>query len=603
MCGIAGMLSRTPLGDQDIADVRTMTELQAHRGPDDHGLFSDPHCALGHRRLAIIDLSADGHQPFVSDDDRFVMVYNGEIYNYIELREQLEGRGWTFRTRTDTEVLLKAYQEFGAGCLDLLNGMFAFAILDRSDQSLFLARDRFGIKPLYYALTEDRLSFASEIKALRAVRREPLTVNRQALFDYFVFNRTDTFDETFHEEIQRLPKGHWGSFDGGELRLTRWWDPAAIRGDPDEPVDRAISAIEDIMVSSATLRMRSDVEVGTCLSGGLDSSILVGILFAHQLHHSGFSTFSATFPGHPLDESRYVDNLKEAYAFRNHRVEPTAAGALSALQDYVYANDEPTTNASFYSQYEVMRLAKSAGVTVLLDGQGGDEVFAGYQYFHGFHLNGLLRQRRWGKLLHELLRVVVRRQDRSAYQTLAFQNLPHATRKRLLWRESPFIERQFFDAHIEKSRIYNEFFDASDLHGSMVRHFQYKLEHLLRCEDRNSMAFSLEARVPYLDHRLVEKVLSLPADLLIRAGETKHLQKRALGHYTTAKILERKDKIGFGTPTAEWMDSDHWRQLAEDSYGMVCSAFPGIFVGGPVPRAGTERWKVIQLATWLNGCR
>lgn len=580
-----------------------MNTLQKHRGPDAEGLFSDSCVVLGHRRLAIIDLSSDGKQPFPSDNGRYQLVFNGEIYNYLELREELSRHGWKFRTKTDTEVLLKAYQHYGEDCLQRFNGMFAFAIYDAHQQRLFLARDRVGIKPLYYVILDSALYFSSEIKALCSIPTVSRSVNHQALFDYLVFNRTDIYDETFFHDIKRIPKGCHALFDQDGLHIKQWWNPEKhLNAAADEPdLQKICRDIEDIFVSSVQLRMRSDVPVGSCLSGGLDSSIMIGALFQNFDPGSNYATFTASFPGHPIDETAYIDRLNRQYNFQNIRTFPDADKAYNSLRDFLYANDEPTTNSSFFSQYEVMRLAKEHGVTVLLDGQGGDESFAGYQYFHGFNLYGLLKQKKGIRLTSELARSILRKQHLSVYQTFLFQLLPDMLRKKALLRTLPYLKQNFFHEYIDHSKIYNEFFKVNGLNQSLVRHFQYKLEHLLRMEDRNSMTFSLEARVPYLDYRLIEYILGLPEHLKIQDGETKYLQKKALGKYTIPEILDRTDKVGFGTPGDEWMLTDKWQELTQKSYADLSETFPDIFKqNASLSKKGFDRWKINQLGMWKN---
>jgi len=602
VCGIAGIFRYNGITRNDIDLVSSQNDIQKHRGPDDEGLYANRSCVLGHRRLAIIDLSKDGHQPFVSDDGRFQLVYNGEIYNYIELREELKQLGWQFRTKTDTEVLLKTYQQYGEACLPKFNGMFAFVIYDTVQQSIFLARDRVGIKPLYYSTTNSTFYFASEIKALCQVPALKLSLNYQSLFDYLVFNRTDIFDETFYHQVKRIPNGHYAKYDANGLRLFQWWNPESFIYNSLEHDEKQIeNTIHEILISAVQLRMRSDVPVGSCLSGGLDSSILIGILFDRYQVGEGYPTFTASFPDHSLDETRYIDVLNRKYSFKNIRTYPSAKSAYDRLKDFVYTNDEPTTNHSFFSQYEVMRLARDNGVTVLIDGQGGDESFAGYQYFHGFNMYGMLKKKKVLQLGFELLKSFLRGQDKSAYQTFIFQILPDSSRKKILLKTVPYLNPEFFYNYIESSRIFNEFFDADDLNQSLVRHFQYKLEHLLRMEDRNSMAFSIEARVPYLDYRLIEYLLSIPGNLKIRNGETKCLQKISLGHYTVREILNRTDKIGFGTPGEEWMRTDNWKKITRNNYFELTKSFPEIFrKNTQLPKKGFDRWKVNQLATWKN---
>jgi len=600
MCGISGAFNPQGLPPGHEALVQRFGQAMRHRGPDDEGLFSDGVCALGHRRLAIIDLSRDGRQPFESPDGRHQMVFNGEIFNYIELRAELAGLGWNFATRTDTEVLLAAWLRWGSECLHRLNGMFAFAVYDSRDKSLFLARDRMGVKPLYIARQGGTLFFASETKALCEIPGLSKAVDSQALFDFLVFNRTDVHDETFLESVRRIPKGCRALVDASGSRIETWWDPRAFldKGSETDP-DRAARTVEELFVSAAALRMRSDVPVGSCLSGGLDSSALTGVLFQRLGAQAGYPCFTAAYPGHPVDETGFVDALNARYPFKSLRTHPTGAKALADLEGFVRANDEPTTGPSFYAQYEVMRLARENGVTVLLDGQGGDESFAGYQYFHGFNLYGLLRRLKLGRFTRELWHVLTRRQHLSAVQTLAFQALPGPLRKRLLFKASPLVDRGFFEAHIEKSRIYREFFAVNGLNESLCAHFRFKLEHLLRMEDRNSMAFSLEARVPYLDYRLVEYCLGLPEEMKIDKGETKLLQKRALGRYTIPEILGRKDKLGFATPAEQWMAEPGWRALAARGFADVRRLFPGVFAPGARTPSGAEAaWKTCQLAAW-----
>jgi asparagine synthase (glutamine-hydrolysing) len=603
MCGLAGIFSSQGVAAACIDWVNRMNVLQEHRGPDDEGVYQDDYCILGHRRLSIIDLSADGRQPFQSDDGRFQLVYNGEIYNYIELRDELKQLGWQFRTKTDTEVLLKAYLQYGEQCLSKFNGMFAFVIYDTTTQRLFLARDRVGIKPLYYAIVDSILYFASEIKALLSLPILKPSVNHQSLFDYLVFNRTDVYDETFFSEIKRIPKGCYATMDHAGLHIRTWWNPEDFLKDPAEAFDpiEITNNISDILLSAVKLRMRSDVPVGSCLSGGLDSTILIGILFEKEPIDDGYPTFTAAFKDHPLDETRYIDVLNKKYPFKNFRTYPTAESVYGRLKEFVYANDEPTTNPSFFSQYEVMRIAKEKRVTVLLDGQGGDENFAGYQYFHGFNMYGLLKQRKLPSFCFEFLKSVLRKQDKSAYQTLLFQLLPDGLKKQFLLKTVSYLHPDFFYGFIDTSRIYNEFFNVQGLNHSLARHFQFKLEHLLRMEDRNSMAFSLEARVPYLDYRLVEYLLGIPEQIKIKGGEAKYLQKAALGAYTVPEILNRTDKIGFGTPGDEWMQTDKWQKLTAESYSDLAKTFPEVFKANvKLPHTGFDRWKVNQLRTWKN---
>lgn len=603
MCGISGVYSGNGhVTSEDVNVVKSMNNAQFHRGPDAEGLFFDADCALGHRRLAIIDLTPQGEQPFTSEDGRYKMTYNGEIFNYKELREELIKCGHTFRTTNDVEVLLIAYLHFKEECLNKLNGMFAFAIYDTKDKTLFIARDRFGIKPFYYTFLNQKFYFASEIKALKCISGLNKSIDEHTMFNYFCFNRTDIYDETFNRNIKRLPKGHFAKIDAGGISIKQWWNAEwFIQQNNDDTYDKVLSTIENLLISSVDLRLRSDVPVGSCLSGGLDSSIITGVLYDRLTVPKEYKTFTASFPGYAIDETKYVDLLNQKYPFQNFRTFPNGNGAFENITEFINVNDEPTTSPSFYSQYEVMRLAKQHGITVLLDGQGGDESFAGYQYFHGFNFTRLYKQGKYGKLLVELYSAYSRKQEKEAFQTFIFQILPDYIRKRLLYRTLPNINKDFFYHHIDNSVIYNDFFKADSLNKSLVKHFQYKLEHLLRTEDRNSMAFQIEARVPYLDYRLVEYMLSIDENLKIQKGENKILQKKSLGKYTISEIENRLDKIGFGTPADDWMRSENWEKMTNINFNKACEYFPQIFNSNSKLKYNLyDRWKINQLVIWYE---
>jgi len=599
MCGIAGILSNKPMHEEFTEIVSQMNLIQKHRGPDDSGVWYNPFCILGHTRLSIIDLSSDGHQPFFSDDNRYAITFNGEIFNYIELRKELEGFGYNFRTKTDIEVLLKMYIHFGANCLHKLNGMFAFVIFDKGENTTFIARDRVGVKPFYYTIVEEKLYFASEIKSLRNIKGVDLTTDESTLFDYFCFNRTDVYDETFHNGIKRLPKGHFAySNKENQLDIRQWWNPSNFINSnltlDESDITKEISLI---LQSSVDLRLRSDVPIGSCLSGGLDSSILLGIL-SKNYKLDNYKTFTASFPGESFDETQYVDKLIDKYPIKNYRIYPKNELLFDEYEKFSYFNDEPTGSPSVYSQYCVMRAAHENGVTVLLDGQGGDESFAGYQYFHGFNFTGLFRQSKYIQLGIELSKAAIRKQEKEAFQTFIFQLLPKEIKKLALYKQLKHINKDFFYDNIEKSKIFNEFFNAKDLNESLVLHFKYKLEHLLRTEDRNSMAFAIEARVPYLDYRLIEFMLSVPSSMKIQKGENKILQKKALGHFTIPEILNRLDKNGFETPTGKWLNSNVWSNYNKNAQFSIADKYLNIFTSERSNLNPLNIWKFNQMHVW-----
>jgi asparagine synthase (glutamine-hydrolysing) len=558
MCGITGLFSKRKITQNEISLIEKMNDILKHRGPDDEGLYYCGNCVLGHRRLSIIDLSIDGHQPFFSDDKRYVLTYNGEIYNYIEIRDELQNIGWKFKTKTDTEVLMSSYLQWGSECLNRFNGMFAFAIYDKFTNNMFIARDRVGVKPFFYTEYNDTFYFASEIKALKIIPNISLSINNQAVFDYFVFNRTDIWDETFHNEIKRLPKGHYGIINKDDFKITRWWNPEDYIKNPIKIIDihEVYNKVEELLVSSVKLRMRADVPVGSCLSGGLDSSVIAGIVASHFPDIiKKYKTFTAAFPGFDKDETAYVDILQKKYNFENFRTYPTSESLSKDLESYLYNQDDPVPGTSPYAQFKVMELAKNNNVIVLLDGQGGDENFAGYQYFHGYYLTSLLKSWRILDLFKEAWKIYKRKQEKEAFYIFGFQLLPRSIKKKVLYKNHNYLDKDFFYKYIDSSIPFDAFFNNIGLNQSIVNHFNFKLEHLLRLEDHNSMAFSIESRVPYLDYRLIEYVLSLPEEIKIKAGETKYLQKNSVGQYSIPEIVNRKDKIGFATPEKKWIEN------------------------------------------------
>lgn len=564
MCGICGIIDFKVQAPRET-EIRSMMHTMKHRGPDDEGVFHEGWVHLGFVRLSIIDLTAAGHQPMASADGRHVIVLNGEIYNYIELREELSALGHVFRTRTDTEVLLAAYREWGAACLDRLNGMWAFAIYNRRDRTLFCARDRFGIKPFYYHLNDDRLAFASEIPPLLPLLPGKPMANETAIYDYLVFNRTDQGEGTFFQGIKKLQHGNSMTIqlteDRGqktEIRINRWYD---LKTNLKEPF-RSPGEFRETFSSAIGLRLRSDVPVGVCLSGGLDSSSIVSVLLKdHQKRD--LNTFSAVYGrGIPGDESEYID-LYRNEPLNMHFTTPSAESLHADLNRFVRSMGEPIPTTSPYAQFKVMELAKGK-VVVTLDGQGADEQLAGYHYFFGFFFKELLRTGNWLKFGSELLDYLVLHRSLFGMKTLLYFLLPGGLRGRVREQKNEYLCRDFADRNRKRSTFSDDLYGSGSLRESLLNHFEYKLEHLLKWEDRNSMAFSLEARVPFLDYRLVERTLSLPPDRIINKGMNKHILREAMKGILPERIRSRRDKIGFDTPQDKWFKSPVWENVISD---------------------------------------
>jgi len=552
MCGIAGF----NWNDNEL--ISKMNYSLMHRGPDDEGVYLDERVSLGHRRLSILDLSRQGHQPMFNDDKTMAIIFNGEVYNYNEIRQELIALGYSsFNSTSDTEVLLKAYQEWGEDCLSRFNGMFAFCIYDILGKKLFLARDRLGVKPLYYFYENGKFIFASEIKAIlcHGIKRMP---NDKLIYDYLMYNIADHTDETFFLSIMKLPKAHYAFFDleTKELTKKRYWnllDYAAETAESDLGYEDAVKRFESLFKDSIQIRLRSDVSMGSCFSGGLDSSSIISEVCRLLPKTENISTFSAVFPGFERDESYYIDRQIERFGIKNEKIQPTADSLREDIEKYIYHQEEPTRSTSQYAQYCVMKLAHQNGYKVLLDGQGSDEMLAGYHYFFGYYFYELLRGFDLITLTREYMALEKANGSIMGFKSTAFLLLPDLIKKAYFNNRSPFLNPAFMKKWENESEYLSKMNKIGGLKGYIISHVLYKLEELLKWEDRNSMAFSIETRLPFLDHRLVQFNQSLPASYLIREGKTKAILREAMKGYVDGEVLARTDKIGFETPEDEWL--------------------------------------------------
>lgn len=591
MCGIAGILSFDPakLTSERLA---RMTDALAHRGPDGEGHWLDPSAgiALGHRRLSIIDLSPAGAQPMACLD-RYSVIHNGEIYNHIELRELLESKGYRFRSRTDTEVIPAAYDHFGPDCLKHFDGMFAFALWDRREQQLFLARDRFGEKPLYLYQDDTQFLFASEMKALWAAGIQK-DLNPPMLYNFITLGYTQNPAdpaETFYNSITRLPARSWLRHTTRTRRreIHQYWDPLApghhqedrngharasdhITPHPNEPA--ILEEFNALMTGSVRRRLRSDVAIGASLSGGLDSSAIVAYTLGQPNPPAALPTFSATFPGFEKDESAYIREVTRQFNLANFSTTPTAADFIADFDRVAAQQEEPFESTSIYAQFRVYSLARSNGIKVLLDGQGADELLAGYLKYFPWYWRELYREDR-GTLAKELAAASgssaagssAASGSSSASETSERWSLKHrlAARwpdlARSVWQRSRIARQR---AHKDLARDFVQTAGTSYYHLPPVTRLNEVLyyntltnglEELLRYSDRNSMAHGVETRLPFLDHRLAEFVLSLPANLKIRDGWTKWILRMNTKAVLPPDIVWRKDKTGYEPPQHKWM--------------------------------------------------
>jgi asparagine synthase (glutamine-hydrolysing) len=590
MCGITGIVA--PAGARVPCDrLQTMTDLVAHRGPDGEGFLvgsrfvrkaaevgdSPARVGLGHRRLAILDLSERGIQP-LSVDGRTWIVFNGEIYNYRELRTELATLGRRFRTETDTEVLLHAYLQWGEACLTRIQGMFAFAIWDEPRGQLFCARDRLGIKPFYYTATNGWFEFASEIKALVSLPGQPRTLDEDAAVGFLIHTNCDYGERTMFREVKALPGGHALTLEiaSGRIDVRRYWMlvPADTNGTRDAV---KIAGLRELLLDSMTHHLISDVRAGSCLSGGIDSSVVVGLAAkvwrdrpeAATALGDRFFTFTSCWSDPECDERQFALAAAKAAGATPRLVFPTAEDFWETFPRMAWHQDMPFGSFSYYAQWTVMRAAREAGVKVLLDGQGGDEVFGGYAKFRYAYFASLLRSGRWPSLARELSAAVLQSDNYVLDIRKGFRYLPGPLRRllgvdtllrgvlRTDWNRTVAAESTpatRWWRHATNSGNGNDNGQATLMQRIQVDDIVTDtLPMLLRMEDRSSMAFSLEARVPLLDHRVVELGISLPDHLKVQRGWSKYAMREAARAELPDLIRQRTTKLGFAAPDRAWL--------------------------------------------------
>lgn len=594
MCGIAGIISvNSPL---EVELINKMTQSLRHRGPDDEGflgldlksktiynLYSQQsrvkegydisefsnhaNMFMGHRRLSIIDLSPAGHQPMSYDSGNLWIVFNGEIFNYKELREELKINGYKFKTNTDTEVVLAAYKEWRDSCVKHFNGDWAFAIYDKDKNEIFLSRDRFSIKPLYYFHDPDSkiFAFASEIKALFCLPYVRRDINKEKCFEFLTFSLHEHSDQTMYKDVYQVEPGSSLVLNLNTLKLDRHkyytlqYDPDLGNYDHKKALVYA-SDIRELLTDSIRLRLRADVPIGTCLSGGLDSSSIV-VIINKLLKKGGVEveqigekqkTFTSSFPNEPIDETKFAKLIIEHANSEAYFTNPTIEEADGEINNLILHQEEPFGGASVYAQWKILEEA-SKHVKVVLDGQGGDEIFGGYAIYRSAYLAQLIKTVNPVKFVSELLGTV--KMHNSLKRVLAsLKGLPvylaPTVLKSLFFfiRKRSLINNALIKLETAERTIpfkYISSFTPNLNKVLFLYQMMYSLPHLLHYEDRNSMAFSIESRTPFTDYRLVDYLFSIPACYKYHNGWAKWLLRLAMKDLLPSEILWRKDKIGF----------------------------------------------------------
>ena len=573
MCGIAGIIS-SEKNFVSTERLKQMTNAIAHRGPDGEGIWINQsnEIGFGHRRLSIIDLSEAGSQP-MNYIDRYAIIHNGEIYNYLELKEDLIKRGYSFRSKTDTEVIAAAYDCWKDECVDRFDGMFAFAIWDEKEKELFAARDRFGEKPFFYFFDNKQFVFASEVKAIwsAGIEKKP---NLKMLFNFITIGYVDNPnqpEETFFENISKLPAASCLKYKlaNNELSFEKYWDI-----DLDNKIkisdEKAIEQFNHLFSNSVKRRMRSDVAIGTSLSGGLDSSSVVAISNKLKNENDSHKCFTASFQNFERDESVYSKQVADRFSLQQFITSVSVSDLINDWEKFSDQQEEPTSSASAFAQYKVYELANKQGIKVLLDGQGADETLAGYykyykwywqELFHKLKLNrsGEIRAARRNGINERfgIKNIIASLFPDFASVILERQYLLNALRQEDLTHD--FVKLQSREAYYSTPPYFN-------LNG--VLYFNtcmHGLEELLRYADRNSMAFGREVRLPFLNHELIEFIFSLPSNFKIRKGWTKWMLRESMKSALPENIVWRKDKVGFEPPQLQWMQDERLQQMISNA--------------------------------------
>jgi len=625
MCGICGIYYLDQHRTVDPQQLNDMTQTLHHRGPDDEGFYIAGNIGLGHKRLSIIDLSAAGHQPMANEDERYWIVFNGEVYNYLELRQRLIARGHVFRSHTDTEVILHLYEDEGPKCLPYLNGMFAFAIWDTVEHILFAARDHLGIKPFYYSYDTNSFVFASEIKAILKTGLMKSQLNPEGIADYLTFQFC-LGNKTLFQNIYKLMPGHYLQLrSDGHLTLQEYWD-VDFTVDTDHTESYFQQRLAMLLEDAVRLQLRADVPVGAHLSGGLDSTTVTCL--ATSLLENSFHTFSGAFrEGPQYDETSYARLVADKTGATHHEIFPTAADFVELMPRLIYFMDEPAAGPGLLPQYFVSHLA-SQHVKVVMGGQGGDEIFGGYTryliaYLEASIKGGIEGTQEDSKYVVTFESILPNLPQLQGYQSLLkhfwqdglFKNIDERY-YRLINRSNNthhLINPDFWVAHADYNpyEVYRELFNHPDCHALINKMTRFDLKTLLpallQVEDRTSMAVSLESRVPLLDHRIVELVASMPPMVKFRGGRSKHIFREVIRDLVPVEIYRRTDKMGFPVPLSEWYRQEPVRSFVKETLlGSKARSRGFIQTGQIIHLLDKERnygrglWGLLNLELWMQ---
>ncbi|MCT7405748.1 asparagine synthase (glutamine-hydrolyzing) [Aliarcobacter cryaerophilus] len=592
MCGISGIINKN--GNRvDKDEIQKINDLISHRGPDDEGFYFEKNFAFGHRRLSILDLSSDGHQP-MHYLEKYTITYNGEVYNYLEIREELIKDGYKFISNTDTEVILASYDKWGEECVNKFNGMWAFAIYDKEKEIIFCSRDRFGVKPFYYTEIDNKFVFGSEIKQLLEFYEERF-VNKKILMDFLIIGYENHINETFFENIFKLQESHNLIYNlkNNSFKIKRYYDIKQTEINLDE--NSSVDLYKSKFMNSIELRLRSDVKVGTCLSGGLDSSSIAAIASSMYKKDSNekFIAIHAKSSEHDSDESFFAKEVANSSNLDLKLIEPTKDEFINSIDDVIYTQEEPFGGPSIFMQYFVMKKAKEIGCTVLLDGQGGDETLVGYERYYPSYLMSLC--------FFDLIKGFFNSSKNSKLsKKQLFAYFVYFTKAKIrikrLQVKNSFIKAKYFnlasfDILEKNSKNYLNLFELQ--HQEI---FYTQMPHLLRYEDRNSMRHSIETRLPFIDYTVVETALSIPNKYKIKDGWTKYILRRTIDKILPNNIVWRKNKFGFEAPTKSWVNSIEDEIIISISKSKILSEISDSINLNRLDL--NQKWKLFNISKW-----
>ncbi len=580
MCGILGSCFNS-----DKHKFTKSLEHLSHRGPDNQSVVMFENVSLGHTRLSIIDLDTQSNQPMEMDD--LVLIFNGEIYNYIELKEELTGLGYIFLTSSDSEVLLKSYQEWGEKCVEKFNGMWAFAIFDKTKNNLFLSRDRFGVKPLYYILEDSQFIFASEIKALLPYL-SVVEADRDELVRYLIYGVQEHRVETMFKHIKRFPPAHkaFYNLEHKKLSLSRYYAIELNVCDSDEKTMK--EKLKSLLSKSINLRLRSDVKIGMALSGGVDSNIIVSK--ANEVNDS-IESFSSVYTSkEQMNENENIEHTVNKLNLKQHYIVSDVEGLIKHIEDIVWMQDEPFDTLGIFAQYNVYDKMHKEGVKVSLDGQGADEIFAGYGTYRAI----VLRENMFNVLfLKEYLK---------HYKSFLLQDI-----KLLLLSFVPkLFEKLYFTKRANTlfnkkikfvGSLKKSFLNFNNLNKKLSSDVEEYLSVLLRYVDRNSMAKSVESRAPFLDYNVINYAFIVPPSLKYKDGFSKYILRKTFEEDVSSEIIWNKDKKGFPVPQSEWCKDEKFSLLA-NSYLEKSKIIKALDINLEIDKANPMYWKIVNIAIW-----